>query len=353
MSFRSNTPEKLKFLMVSILIMVAVNFTMAGLESKSQTPSRVSRTSAVNASPAAHPASVLAESDVPHQSPVPRVVVVRNVKTIEMAASAGPVMVSLPPERPVSLRAFSPVLPDYKAPHKGPLARIALIIDDMGLTPDRDKAVVAFPAAVTLAYLPYATDVAVQARQAREQGHELLIHTPMEPMNGHLDMGPIALRAGMDEAEFKAVLREKVFPAFTGYVGINNHMGSRLTQDPVAMKWVMEELKSRGLAFVDSMTISTSIAARTAREAGLPVAERDVFLDHIEEESAVMKQLAVLEKEARANGYAVAIGHPKPHTIRALQAWIPGLKARGFELVPVSEVLEKPADTSTKTASTR
>lgn len=347
--------------MIAILMMVGVNFLMARLERPSASPEPLEITEALPAlAPASGPEDLpFCEAEVltppPAESAAPRVTVLRNVKTIEMAAPAG---VSVSPQDDVAAYEETAVPPPpvpsriKKTPYSGKVSRIVLIIDDMGLTPARDKSVVAMPGAVTLAYLPYAPNVARQAEEARAKGHELLIHTPMEPMNGRLDMGPIALKEGMSEAAFKAVLREQVFPAFSGYIGINNHMGSRLTQDKQAMRWVMEELKARNLAFVDSVTIQTSVAARTAQEYGVPFAVREVFLDHDEREGAVHKQLAELERRARKEGYAVAIGHPKPHTIHALQQWIPGLKERGFELVPVSAVLEKP-EPVTKTASTR
>lgn len=273
----------------------------------------------------------------------PRVVVLRDTKTIDLTEPLG---MSLPyeeplPEEPV-VRKAKPRLPKAVKTYSGKTGRVVIIIDDMGMTKGRDAAVVAMPGPLTLAYLPYAPGVREEARRAKAAGHELLVHTPMEPMDGHLDMGPIALRGGMGEEAFKEVLETKVLTAFEGYIGINNHMGSRLTQDPEAMEWVMEVLKAKGLIFVDSVTINSSIAAATAQSFKIPFAERDVFLDHFDTEASVHKVLAELERRAKEQGYAVAIGHPKPHTIAALKQWLPGMKERGLELVPVSKVLERP-----------
>ncbi|MCD8562606.1 MAG: divergent polysaccharide deacetylase family protein [Alphaproteobacteria bacterium] len=330
MSAFPNPPEKLKFLIIAISLMIVVSFLMEkfGWDIFAPVPP-----------PVRHEETLSDNKDLVR----PRVVVLRNVETPdtappqktsfmyeEAAASAPPVIKKLP-------KAKKP-----QSPQDGHGGKIALIIDDMGMTAGRDRAVVALSGPITLAYLPYAPDVAKQAQEAKAKGHELLIHTPMEPLNGRLDMGPIGLREGMSEAEFKAVLRDKVFPAFKGYIGINNHMGSRLTQDPKAMAWVMEELKSRGLAFVDSVTIPSSVAADIAQEEGVPFAMREVFLDHDESAKAVWKQLGEVERRARREGYVVAIGHPRPETIKALQKWVPELKERGFELVPVSHVLTTP-----------
>lgn len=340
MSLFTHNPDKLKFLIIAVSLMVIAHFILGklGWDGPVMAPELAP--------------SPQAEKTLGDSGARPRVVVLRNVETPppvqkteekeflyeEAAAGAPPVI------RPHKAKKAYP-------PENGHGGRIALIIDDMGLTAGRDRAVVEMPGPITLAYLPYAPDVAKQAREARGRGHELLIHTPMQPLNGRLDMGPIGLREGMSEEEFKAVLRDKVFPAFEGYIGINNHMGSRLTQDPKAMTWVMEELKSRNLAFVDSVTIPGSIAADVAQEEGVPFAVREVFLDHKESEAAVWRQLAEVEQRARREGYVVAIGHPRPETIKALQKWLPGLKERGYELVPVSSVLTKPHQEEARAAA--
>lgn len=144
----------------------------------------------------------------------------------------------------------------------------------------------------------------------------------------------------MSDADIDAML-EKAFASFKGYVGLNNHMGSRLTKDKHAMQRVMAKLKERGLLFVDSKTIGSSVASQSAAEAGLKYGDRDVFLDHQDTPEFVHAALRQTERVASKKGYAIAIGHPKDSTINALKEWLPGLKARGFELVPVSAVVHK------------
>lgn len=232
-------------------------------------------------------------------------------------------------------------LPAYKK-RAGQTSKIVIIIDDMGLARSNSHAIIDLPAPLTLAFLPYADRLEEFTGPALEKGHELIIHVPMEPMGVGHNLGPAGLTTKLSKEEFKAILNNHVFPSFTGYVGINNHMGSRLTQNKQAMGWVMEELKARGLYFVDSKTIGSSIAARTAMDYGIPFAERDVFLDHYDTYDSVMKALASLEAVAHRQGVAIAIGHPKKHTIDALRNWMPGIAGRGLELVPASSVLHKP-----------
>lgn len=227
-----------------------------------------------------------------------------------------------------------------KPKFSGKKPKIAIVIDDLGMNLQQSHAAINLPAEVTLALLPYAETVRSLANKARRKGHEIIIHTPMEAMY-NTNPGPMALREDMDFAAFDAEFR-KIADSFEGYVGINNHMGSRLTQNPEAMGYLMDELKRRGLYFFDSRTIHTSIAASTAKSYGIPFAERDVFLDHEETPEFTAKALKNLERIARQQGSAIAIGHPKAITMAALRAWIPTLEERGFELVSLTELLAKP-----------
>ena len=229
----------------------------------------------------------------------------------------------------------------YEEPDKA--GKIAIIIDDMGLTL-RSKLVENMPAPLTLSYLPYAKNLKERTKRAAENGHELMVHVPMEPLNSTLDTGPHVLKSEHSKKELLKNL-EWNLSQFGGFVGINNHMGSRITRNRTAMTYVMTELKNRNLYFIDSRTISTSVAAQVAQEKGLAFGKRDVFLDHEISPSFIHGALKKLEKKAYEQGYAIAIGHPHKETIEALKEWIPTLKKKGLKLVPVSEVLHKPNNT--------
>ncbi len=223
-------------------------------------------------------------------------------------------------------------------PREGEPAKIVIIIDDMGMDRKRTRQVMELPGPLTLAFLPYAPQLSTTTGAAQEHGHQLMIHVPMQPVDSRLDMGPLALRESMGREDFDLAL-EHIFNSFSGYVGINNHMGSKLTQNRQAMDWVMEALKKRGLFFVDSKTIASSVAADEAAAYGLPHGARDVFLDNQDTPEFVMKALHDLERVAQKKGYAVAIGHPKTATINALREWLPTLEKKGFVLVPAGDVV--------------
>lgn len=215
---------------------------------------------------------------------------------------------------------------------------VTIIIDDLGKDHAHTREIIALPGPLTAAFLPYAVHVAEQVEEARNAGHEIMMHMPMEAEDADLDSGAYVLRSSMIPDTFEKVLEENL-AAFGGYVGINNHMGSRLTQDPVAMRIVMVHLYDHGLLFVDSRTSASSVAEKAAADCGLPHAARDVFLDNEPDVASVLKKLAQLEQNARTQGHAIAIGHPERATIDALKQWLPTLDDNGLALVPVSAVV--------------
>jgi len=251
-------------------------------------------------------------------------------------------------EAPVMKPAALPPVthPDYKGHPK-----IAIVIDDLGMDIRRSREVVEdLPAPVTLAFLPYGTKTKELSVIGKQKGHHLIVHTPMEADDAKLDIGPMGLKTGMSDEMFERSFNS-ILQSFDGYEGINNHMGSRLTQDGPAMAHLMQMLKAHHLYFLDSKTIASSVAAEKAREAGIPYTSRDVFLDNDNTKAFVDSALQKLERLALHRGYAVAIGHPRDATIAELKAWIPTLKAKGIDLVPVKDLLEYTAITKEPTAA--
>lgn len=222
--------------------------------------------------------------------------------------------------------------------NSGSNPKIAIIIDDMGMDKRHTREALTLPVPVTFAWLPYATGIQELVDQAKAAGHENIVHVPMEPESKTIDAGPTVLKTDMSSEELHVML-DKNLTALKGYTGFNNHMGSRLTQDMASMQIVMAVAKERGLLFVDSKTSPNSIAATVAASFGVPYAVRDVFLDHYEDRASVGAALAKVEEVARRQGMAIAIGHPKDNTLAALNAWIPGLAEKGFDVVAVSDVV--------------
>ena len=215
---------------------------------------------------------------------------------------------------------------------------IAIVLDDLGIDKRRARRAIELPAPVTLAFLPYATELEEQTALARQRGHELLVHVPMQPHGHNSDPGPNVLDIDLGAAE----LRDRIawnLKQFDGYVGVNNHMGSRFTESEDGMRLVAEAMRDRGLLFLDSLTSGRSVGEREARAAGVPTTSRDVFLDNTDTAAEVELRLAQTERVARETGSAIAIGHPRDATLNVLEVWIPKARAAGFVVVPLTQVV--------------
>jgi uncharacterized protein len=223
----------------------------------------------------------------------------------------------------------------FSVPQGRPL--IAVVLDDVGVARSHAELAIDLPGVITLSFMTYADGVADMAARARAKGHELMLHVPMEPLGHEIDAGPNVLTVGASEGELLKRLSWGL-DRFPGYIGINNHMGSRFTQDERGMQVVLAELKRRNLLFLDSRTIGNTVGGKLAAGMGVPHVMRDVFLDNEMDEAAVIKQLMQAERVAASKGQAIAIGHPHPATIAAIRAWMPKAEARGFVIVPLSAV---------------
>ncbi len=250
---------------------------------------------------------------------------------------------SAPPFSAVPLSKEPPAWRRYAvaAPALDGRPRIAVIIDDLGIDRPRTARAIELPAPVTMSFIAYAGDLPHQTAAARHAGHELLVHVPMEPLNRRQDMGPNGLAVDLPQDEVLRRLRWDL-DRFEGYVGINNHMGSRFTGDERSMEPVIGELKLRGLLFVDSRTVGNSTGMTLSRSLGVPYASRDVFLDDEQTSPQLDARLRDVEMIARKRGRVVAIGHPHDATLAALNAWFATLPRQGFVLVPISSMVKVP-----------
>lgn len=215
---------------------------------------------------------------------------------------------------------------------------IAIIIDDLGNLKERDERALRLPGAVTYAFLPHTPYARKLALQAHRRDKEIMLHLPMESME-HDKLGPGGLTLDMTQKEFARQL-QSALGAIPHIAGINNHMGSLLTQHPGHMLWLMQELnKHDGFYFVDSYTTKTSIAQQIAMENRVPNIRRDVFLDDDRDPASIRKHFQRLIKKAEKNGVALAIAHPYPETMAILEAELPKLAEKGISLLPVSRLL--------------
>ena len=216
-------------------------------------------------------------------------------------------------------------------------ATITLIIDDIGYNLRNGLRAVNLPGAVSYAVLPHTPYSQRLAKTAHQQGKTVMLHAPMTNVHQR-EPGPGTLSSSMNRETFDQELKEAL--ADIPFVqGVNNHMGSELTQDSERMQWLMEEVSKRRLFFIDSRTTAKSVAAETARSNGVPSMSRDVFLDHIRTPEAVNEAFDALIRKAKRNGHAVGIGHPHRITLDMLEDRLPELQAQGIRLISVPDQL--------------
>lgn len=227
----------------------------------------------------------------------------------------------------------------HKPPYFGSEPVIAIVIDDMGINVARTRDISALEAPITAAFLTYARHLPQQIAASQQTGQEIMIHVPMEPQK-NVDVAPDVLTTKMSREDIQVKLLA-MLDKFENVKGINNHMGSKLTEDYDRMKAVMEILKEKNLFFLDSKTSSKSQAERAAQDLQIKYAHRHVFLDNENNLEYIKKQLNLTERLARKNGYAIAIGHPKSQTFQALKEWLPTLPEHKIKLVHLSKIVDK------------
>lgn len=215
------------------------------------------------------------------------------------------------------------------------LYRAAIVIDDLGQDMQRTRALLALGYPLTFSVLPHLPASHETSDAAARAGREVMLHLPMEPISDKARPGQGAILVGMRAPEVARIV-ESDLESVPNAVGVNNHMGSRATSDSVLMAAVMKELSARRLYFIDSRTAPSTVALEAARQAGIPAFYRSVFLDDTETVGYTLAQLRSFCSLVERQGMALAIGHPHPTTIAALEEFLPEFERDDIELVPAS-----------------
>ncbi len=257
-----------------------------------------------------------------------------------------PPPVSPPIETRPPFEIYPPVEPPVEPPvhhtakpqQPGKLPRIAIIIDDIGYDAQMAEKFIGLNAAITLSILPRSPQQREIIRMAREKGLDLMLHLPMEPLEyPAVNPGPGALLTAMTPDALIRQLNDDL-DAVPYIKGVNNHMGSRMTASSDQMNQILSSIKKRDLFFIDSRTTTESQARSSARLFQVPYAERDVFLDNVQEPDAIRRQFRLLLQKAAAHGQALAIGHPHGVTLQILKEELPEIQKK-VTIVPASSMV--------------
>lgn len=243
-----------------------------------------------------------------------------------------------PPTRGIAAT-VAPTSTPKPVPAPDARGRLAILLDDGGQKLDLVPAAAALPAEVGFAILPFLPKTSETAVELYRAGHEIWLHLPMEPEDyPSEDPGPGAVLMAMSPDEVRTVVRAALNNV-PYVVGVNNHMGSRATADLRTMTWIMQELKARGIAFIDSRTTVKTVAEEAARAQGVPTNRRHVFLDNERSPAAISTQLEEAVYRSRMEGEIVAIGHLDPVTVEVLSNELPSISKRGADLVKPSDLV--------------
>lgn len=221
----------------------------------------------------------------------------------------------------------------------GPEGKIAIVVDDWGYSLNNIRIAGEIKLPLTAAVLPNLKYSAEAADQLHKQGFEIILHLPMESQS-KLGMEKNTILTSMSEGQIREIIAQGL--KNVNYArGVNNHMGSKATQDQRVMQETFKELEDKGLYFLDSAVTADSVSSDLARRMNVPFIKRDVFLDNKSDPEYIRGQFNKLKKVAKKNGFAVGIGHDRTMTLEILKEVMPELEREGYSLVFVSELVER------------
>jgi len=235
------------------------------------------------------------------------------------------IILALPIKKPKKEPLFKPVI-----------GKIAIVLDDWGYTLNNVKLIEEINAPLTIAVLPGLAYSKKISYDLSKKGFEVILHLPMEPKEGYA-LEKETITTSMKEEEIKRIINQDLSGLYN-VKGVSNHMGSKATSDKRTMEIVLSEIKKRNLFFLDSYVISTSKAREITASYGLRFAKRDIFLDNESSLNYIRKQLYKLRDLAKANGFAIGIGHDRKNTLIVLKEMIPILEKEGYKFVLISEI---------------
>ena len=219
--------------------------------------------------------------------------------------------------------------------------KIAIIVDDSGYNPRDCEYLRSISSPVTISILPNLRQSKKIAQCAHAYQKEVMLHLPLEAHENE-DVYPKNYVINIDMPKGLIIDRlEEALESVPYADGINNHMGSKATEDQRLMSIIFAQLLNKNLFFVDSRVTSKTVCPGLARKTGLPFAIRDVFIDNINKRPAIEAQFHELARLAAENGFAIGIAHTRPLSWKIIQEQTEELKQEGFEIVPVKTIVNK------------
>ena len=219
---------------------------------------------------------------------------------------------------------------------------LAIVIDDFGNNMKGTEEMLNLPVPITVAIMPFLSTSKEDAIRAHKQGHEVIVHLPLEPKKGKKSwLGPGAITTDLSDEEIRKRVKDAI-ESIPYAVGMNHHMGSKATEDKRVMRIILEECRNHSLYYLDSKTTSKSVIKDLAEELNVPYLENGLFFDHIYTSQYITKQASRLAKKLDTEQEFIAIGHvgvSGPAVVSVLKEYIP-VYQKDADIVPLSTLVE-------------
>ncbi len=210
--------------------------------------------------------------------------------------------------------------------------KLAIVIDDITKKSQVDD-ILDIGYKITMSFLPPTKNHKNSAKIAKNLPF-YMVHLPLQAQTFKFEEER-TLKVGdsYEKIEKRVIQLKKWYPNATY---INNHTGSKFTEDDTSMNYLFKALKKHNIIFVDSRTTAKTVAEKYAIKYNMPYITRNIFIDNQKDFNYIQNQLQKAINLAKQRGYSVAIGHPYDITIQVLKESKHLLK--DLELIYVNEL---------------
>jgi len=219
--------------------------------------------------------------------------------------------------------------------------RVAIVVGGLGLSQSGTQAAIAdLPAGITLGFSPYGNSLNRWMQRARKEGHEVVLQLPMEPLGfPAISPGEQTLNSKSTHGENLRNLRW-LLGRMTNYPIVMNYLGAGMAGRPDVLHPILEEVKTRGLGWLDDGSVQASKVLEVAESLNLPNATGSFVLDNVRDPARIDAQLTALELLSKRRGYAIASASAFPETIAQIKKWAKKARKKGILIVPVSNLMK-------------
>lgn len=214
---------------------------------------------------------------------------------------------------------------------------VAILVTDVGFSPETLQSVLSLPPEISIALSPYAADAQTQVSSLRNAGHEtwamLPAATARYPQD---DPGPLGLIPALTKQAMLDRLY-RVLAASIGSVGVVLPADEAISSQPELWGVVYEQLHARGL-YVLSTHPTRSIDQLSANPAAKEVTRRsDLTIDSTPGAAFIRSKLATVSEVAAAQGKLIVLVNARPQSLALLSEWLKsGELAKHASLAPLS-----------------